>query len=114
MKFSELLGEPEPEEPPASAPDPEPISVFTPVPVAPPESRVPEAAAIEETPTIPPPTVPAPAPTAAPPGGSRSGLAELNVHQPVAAPVEDGSMVEQLTGLDEVVDDLLPSRRGRK
>ena len=98
MKFSELLGEPEPEsEHPET--DAEPISVFAPVPVSPPPE-------------------PAPAPDqAAPPvpAGGRSGLAELNVRPPIPeAPTEDSSLLDQLTGLDVIVDDLLPSRRGRR
>jgi hypothetical protein len=125
VKFSDLLGEPEPEDErdlPAS--EAEPISVFAPVPVTPPSPPV----AAEPSPPPPPvPAVPrfnAPPPvpepsrfTAAPPetAGGRSGLAELNVRQPVAeAQTEESSVVDQLTGLEAVEDDLLPSRRGRK
>ena len=120
MKFSDLLGEPEPEEErelPAS--DAEPISVFAPVPVAPPSEPV----AVEPPPPpLPdpprfnaPPPASAPPPAPASPSGGRSGLAELNVRQPVPeAPTVASSLVDQLTGLDAVEDDLLPSRRGRK
>jgi hypothetical protein len=51
------------------------------------------------------------------PATGRSGLAELNVRQPgSSSPAEaDASVVDQLGGLTEIVDDLLPSaRRGRK
>jgi hypothetical protein len=124
VKFSDLLGEPEPEEErelPAS--DAEPISVFAPVPVAPPSEPV-----VEQPPPPPPPVPEAPRFNAPPPlparppsteptaaAGGRSDLAELNVRQPTAEmPTEESSLVDQLTGLDAVVDDLLPSRRGRK
>jgi hypothetical protein len=45
----------------------------------------------------------------------RSDLASLNVHQPAPAPEPPrSSVLDQLAGLDEVVDDLLPPRRSRK
>ena len=47
---------------------------------------------------------------------ARGGLAELNVRQPVGAatvPVES-PVSDQLIGLTEIVDDLLPSGRRRK
>jgi homeobox protein ESX1 len=195
VKFSDLLGDPEPEreEPKEAAADPaapapesgsEPITVFAPVPTAPPrpeasrpdpprldpsnpipppplpaveprsesERAVPpipplpplpplrphevttETAAVAArvpTPSTPPPPIPpVPAATSTPvasapnpatpsgllPGG-RSGLAELNVRQPpgVPIPTADSSVSDQLTGLSEIVDDLLPSsKRGRK
>ena len=126
MKFSDLLGEPEPEEEPASTAD-EPIGVFAPVPM--PETQPPAAPPLPTPPPVPPvpatplaaddPTEPATpvaaAPTVPPPTGGRSGLAELNVHQPVPEPPPTESPLgDQLTGLDEVVDDLLPPRRGRR
>ena len=115
MKFSDLLGDPEPEsraEVPTPAADAEPISVFAPELATPPETT--------------------PRPSTSPvsrwadnviiPETGRSGLAELNVRQPVAGAAtgglvatDDGSMSDQLTGLTEIVDDLLPSgRRNRK
>ena len=46
------------------------------------------------------------------PSTGRSGLAELNVRQPVTAPAPEPSpLSDQLLGLTEVVDDLLPSGR---
>lgn len=108
MKFSELLGEPEPE-PEQPAPDSEPISVFAPVPASPP------ARPTAESPPSPPPNAPR---TSQPPmtAAGRSGLAELNVPQPVSeAPTEPSRLADQLIGLTDVVDDLLPSgRRHRK
>jgi hypothetical protein len=115
MKFSDLLGDPEPEpraEGATPATDAEPISVFAPEPAAPPA----------------PVPVVAPNPAASPvsrwadnvvnPTTGRSGLAELNVRQPpagvVAATPADGSVSDQLIGLTEIVDDLLPSGRRRK
>jgi hypothetical protein len=111
MKFSDLLGDPEPEsqpEVPPPAADAEPISVFAPDPVA--------------------PRAPAPRPPASPVSRwadnvissetGRSGLAELNVRQPasgvVAATPDDSTVTDQLIGLTEIVDDLLPSGRRRK
>lgn len=103
MKFSDLLGEPEPE-PESELPgtDAEPIGVFAPAssPAPPPLPRF---------------QVPSEAPPAPP--GSRNGLAELNVRPPIQEPPnpEASSVADQLTGLTEIVDDLLPSaRRGRK
>jgi hypothetical protein len=171
VKFSDLLGEPEPEETPAAAPaersgapaEPDPITVFSPVPEpdrppppavppvppAPPVPSVPapsDADATIPTPFVPPPVnppydpvtppfdpvnpplaspgppldpvldAPPPDPTLAigAPGG-RSDLASLNVHQPVPEPEPPRSSVtDQLAGLDEVVDDLLPPRRSRR
>ena len=97
--------------------------MFAPVPVAPPSEPV----AVEPPP---PPLPPRPDPPRfnvpaagfcssallpRPPSGGRSGLAELNVRQPVPeAPTVASSLVDQLTGLEAVADDLLPSRRGRK
>ena len=109
MKFSELLGEPEPEdERELPAPDAEPISVFAPVPVPPPSQPI----AAEPPPPPPPPAPPAPP---APTTGARSELAELNVRQPVAeTPTQESTVLDQLTGLSQVDDDLLPSRRGRR
>jgi hypothetical protein len=47
--------------------------------------------------------------------GGRSDLASLNVHQPAPEPEPTPtSLTDQLAGLDEVVDDLLPPRRGRR
>jgi hypothetical protein len=80
VKFSELLGDPEPE---------------------------------PERPPTPPPT-PAPAAPAPPAPPARSGLAELNVRPETVEPAaDDASVLDQLTGLDEIVDDLLPSARRR-
>jgi hypothetical protein len=113
VKFSELLGEPEPE-PELPAEDSEPISVFAPVPTSPPPST------LAEPPPPPPPPVPTgPITSQVPPpmpAAGRSGLAELNVRQPIAeAPTEASPLADQLIGLTEVVDDLLPSgRRNRK
>ncbi|MGZ4736930.1 MAG: hypothetical protein ACXV8R_15085 [Acidimicrobiia bacterium] len=119
MKFSDLLGEPEPE-PGDELPVDEaaPISVFAPAPVAPPpvpDPPLPPVGSAADATT----ELPAPGHTPTPSGllaGGRSGLAELNVRQPGtdAAPASDASVLDQLTGLDEIVDDLLPSRRGRK
>jgi hypothetical protein len=114
VKFSDLLGEPEPdEERELPAPDSEPISVFAPVPVPPPSEPI-----AAEPPPPPVPEAPrfnAPPPGPAPTAGPRSGLAELNVRQPVAeTPTQESAVLDQLIGLDEVVDDLLPSRRGRR
>lgn len=146
MKFSDLLGEPEPEREvpeeaatdvavPAPEPGSEPITIFAPVPVTPrqdpPVPSVPPLPPHDVTteapitPRVPvpsqplPPSPPAPAVPATPSGflpGGRSGLGELNVRQPpgVATPTADSSVSEQLTGLTEIVDDLLPSKRGRK
>ncbi len=107
MKFSDLLGEPEPdpEQPdPAQPSEVEPISVFAPVPT----SRPPGV------PPLPSPAPPLGAPAA--PVAGLSGLAELNVHRPVPeAPAEPSALADQLIGLTEVDDDLLPSgRRNRK
>jgi hypothetical protein len=164
VKFSDLLGEPEPEDRRASAPaddsgepaEPDPITVFAPVPevspnrppppvpyepdldatipalepVAPIEPLAPmppiEAdATVPAMPPVPPPVNPpldpfldAPPPdptlTVGTPTG-RSDLASLNVHQPAPVPEPPRSSVQdQLAGLDEVVDDLLPPRRGRR
>ena len=115
MRFSELLGEPEPEsEVPAT--DAEPIGVFAPVPAPSP----PETTSMQSEPTPPPlptatPAAPAPVTPVAPVTvGARSGLAELNVRPeiPVAAAVES-TVADQLVGLETVVDDLLPSSRHR-
>ncbi len=55
------------------------------------------------------------APAATPAPGGRSDLASLNVHQPAPPPeAPRSSVLDQLAGLDEVVDDLLPSRRNRR
>jgi hypothetical protein len=172
VKFSDLLGEPEPEDRRAAEPverpgeaEPDPITVFAPVPevspnrpppaapfepdvdatipaappvpvapapvapvepVAPIEPRAPIGdATIPAMPPVPPPVnppldpfldAPPPDPTFAvgSPTG-RSDLASLNVHQPAPVPEPPRiSMQDQLAGLDEVVDDLLPPRRGRK
>jgi hypothetical protein len=111
MKFSDLLGDPEPEpqnESPTPAVDAEPISVFAPEPVTPP------------TPAARPPASPVSrwADNVISAQTGRSGLAELNVRQPaagvVAATPDDGSVSDQLIGLTEIVDDLLPSGRRRK
>jgi hypothetical protein len=107
MKFSELLGEPEPEQdepqPAAELSDPatEPISVFAPVPV---ETPAPPAAVVY--PGDPPEPVAQP----------RTGLAEVNVRREAEVPTEAVETTDRIAGLDEVVDDLLPStfrRRGR-
>jgi hypothetical protein len=118
MKFSDLLGEPEPD-PRSELPtqDAEPISVFAPDPESPPPVGTPSGTG---------PVEPRPRPATTPvsrwadnvvaPTG-RSGLAELNVRQPGSSPPTtwDASVVDQLVGLTEIVDDLLPSaRRGRK
>jgi hypothetical protein len=109
MKFSELLGEPEPEhDPELPASDSEPISVFAPVPVAPPTAPTPAV-------SVPPPPPPPPGSMAPPVTGARSGLAELNVRQAAPeAPTMESSVQDQLIGLTEVVDDLLPSGRARR
>jgi hypothetical protein len=114
VKFSELLGEPEPE-PQQPAKASEPISVFAPVPTTPP----PASPNVEPPPPPPPPPPTAPITSQVPPpmpSAGRSGLAELNVRQPVTAPSPEPSpLADQLLGLTEVVDDLLPSaRRHRK
>jgi hypothetical protein len=163
VKFSDLLGEPEPEETPAAspaerrgAPDrPDPITVFVPVPEpdpAPPPAPMPTSSEEDVTvpvrsvpppvnppndgidppfdPVIPPidPVLDAPPPVdpfldPTPPDppvgvgdvGRRSDLASLNVHQPAPEPdPAHTSLTDQLAGLDEVVDDLLPPRRGRR
>jgi hypothetical protein len=164
VKFSDLLGEPEPEETPAALPaDPEgppvqvhSITVFAPVPEtdptpppATPEAPVPPLPASGDAdPTLAVPAVPPPVdppfdpvtppfdpvtppldridvasevdgppldPTVAVVPGGRSDLASLNVHQPAPPPEPPrSSLVDQLAGLDEVVDDLLPPRRGRR
>jgi hypothetical protein len=125
MKFSDLLGEPEPEpESDLPGPDAEPISVFAPVPTPPAPPVVP--AGVDPAPPgvttasgrreLTEPPLPGPA-IPEPPPGSRSGLAELNVRRPVPeTPVtDDSSVLDQLVGLTEIVDDLLPSaRRARK
>jgi hypothetical protein len=112
VKFSELLGEPEPE-PELPATDPEPISVFAPVSTTPPPS--PSAAPPPPSPPAPTAPITSQVPPSMPAAG-RSGLAELNVRQPIAeAPTEASPLADQLIGLTEVVDDLLPSgRRNRK
>jgi hypothetical protein len=47
--------------------------------------------------------------------GARSDHASLNVPQPAPEPEPTPtSLTDQLAGLDEVVDDLLPPRRGRR
>ncbi len=138
MKFSELLGEPEPERDRDLPEEAEPISVFAPVPVAVPPSTPsvaypttpPEPVAPRPTVAPPPPPEPgAPAPSFAPaapvappsappvaPAPPRTGLAEVNVPQEAAAPDPEISEVDALSRLEAVVDDLLPStsRRGRK
>jgi hypothetical protein len=97
MKFSELLGEPEPD-PELPESDSAPISVFAPVPVAPSA-----------------PAAPVASPTSAAPAAPRSGLAELNVRQVAPEPpTPESSVQDQLIGLTEVVDDLLPSTRTRR
>jgi hypothetical protein len=113
MKFSDLLGDPEPEsraEVPAPAADAEPISVFAPEPVTPPvtAARPPASTVSRWADNVVPPT-------------GMSGLAELNVRQPVAGTVPgaiadpDASVSDLLTGLTEIDDDLLPGvRRSRK
>ena len=116
MKFSDLLGDPEPEpesraEVPAPEADSEPITVFAPEPVTPPETPPrPSASPVSRW-----------ADNVVTPATGRSGLAELNVRQPVADAVPgvvagpDASVSDQLIGLAEVDDDLLPAaRRGRK
>jgi hypothetical protein len=58
---------------------------------------------------------PPPDPTVTVAGTGRSDLASLNVHQPAPAPEPPrSSVLDQLAGLDEVVDDLLPPRRHRR
>jgi hypothetical protein len=111
MKFSELLGEPEQEQehqqseqhaPPApdgAATVGEPISVFAPVPV---ERPAPPAAV--EYPSDPPDPVARP----------RTGLAEVNVRQEAEVPTEAVETSGGIAGLDEVVDDLLPSTYRRR
>lgn len=127
MKFSELLGEPEPERDHDLPEEAEPISVFAPVPVAAPPattsvaypSAPPEP--VTPRPTVAPvpllePTTPAPpVPPALPHVASapRSGLAELNVRQEFAPPVDDEPEIDGLAHLEAVVDDLLPSTRAR-
>jgi hypothetical protein len=129
VKFSELLGEPEPE-PELPAKESEPISVFAPVPTSPPPGSTAEPPPPAPPPSTPPPlprypatndpssapTVPVPAQAPPIPAPGLSGLAELNVRQPVAeAPTEQSPLADQLIGLTAVEDDLLPSgRRGRK
>ena len=131
MKFSELLGEPEPSESEhdreRELPDAaEPISVFAPVPVAAPPSTPsvvypsapPEPVAPRQSFTPVPPATPQP--TAPPDVASapRSGLAEVNVRQeaPHPAPIDEPPAIDGLANLEAVVDDLLPSagRRGKK
>jgi hypothetical protein len=111
VKFSELLGEPEPD---PEQPETDPIGVFAPVPA--PTPPVPPTPPVASEPPPPPPAVPPvpPVPPAGPAGFS--GLAELNVRQPVPeAPTEPSPIGDQLVGLTEVDDDLLPSgRRHRK
>jgi hypothetical protein len=168
VKFSDLLGEPEPEETPAAPPaersgaaaEGDPITVFAPVPEVSPNRPPPpvpyepdlDATVPAVTPVLPTPievapiapvapfeadrTIPAMAPVpppvnppldpvldAPPPDPTlaagtptgRSDLASLNVHQPAPAPEPPrSSVLDQLAGLDEVVDDLLPPRRSRK
>ena len=106
MKFSELLGEPEPD-PEKPETEDDPISVFAPIP-----PPTPPVASSAEPPPPPPPPPPA---SAADPTGF-SGLAELNVRQPAPeAPTEPSPIGDQLIGLTQVDDDLLPSgRRHRK
>lgn len=143
MKFSELLGEPEPERERDLPEESEPISVFAPVPVATPPATTsvayptappepvappPTVAPVPPPPETAPPAPPAPpaltevprAPTEVPPTPTevpaipRSGLAEVNVRQePPPAAAEDPE-TDALAHLEAVVDDLLPSRRGRK
>jgi hypothetical protein len=116
VKFSDLLGEPEPEERPADASaersgEPDAITVFAPVPEASPDPPPP---LVDRAPD---PVLDAPQdpPLAAVVPTGRSDLASLNVHQPAPAPEPPrSSVLDQLVGLDEVVDDLLPPRRGRK
>jgi hypothetical protein len=186
VKFSDLLGEPEPDDEPAAPPaersgapaEPDPITVFAPlpevspnrppppvpfepdvdaaipavppVPPAPVEPIAPVApippleadATIPAMPPVPPPVnppldpvldapprdpvldvapldpvldAPPPDPSFTPAGAGRSDLASLNIHQPAPAPEPPhSSVLDQLAGLDEVVDDLLPPRRNRK
>jgi hypothetical protein len=129
MKFSEMLGEPEPEREQPDEPDP--ISVFAPVPVSspsppttveypttPPEPVTP-ASHSQPGPAMPAPPVPAPPAPAVPEAEPRNGLAEVNVRQSVAAPADEADTAADpmvgLAGLDVVVDDLLPSaRRARR
>jgi hypothetical protein len=166
VKFSDLLGEPEPDDRRATAPaddsgeptEPDPITVFAPVPEVSPNRPPPPVpyepdldatipavtpvplepvapvapvapfqadATIPAMPRVPPPVnppldpvldAPPPDPTLAvgTPTG-RSDLASLNVHQPAPVPEPPRSSVQdQLAGLEQVVDDLLPPRRGRK
>jgi hypothetical protein len=112
-----------------------PVPAVPPLPPLPPlrphdaTAAAPITAPRVPAPSVPPPPTPVTPLTPAPPTpakpatpsgllpGGRSGLAELNVRQPpgVATPSADSSVSEQLTGLTEIVDDLLPSsRRGRK
>jgi hypothetical protein len=136
MKFSEMLGEPDPAR--ETPEEPEPISVFAPVPTTPPptsaswvddpatatwvndtptstwvdENAVPPEPVTPENPSLPGPAMPAP------PLAPRSGLAEVNVLSPSTAPTQEVEPVDELTGLaglTVVDDDLLPSaRRSRK
>ena len=130
MKFSEMLGEPDPAR--ETPEEPEPISVFAPVPTTPPpttaswgdDAAAPPApvtptAVPPVSPSLPGPAVPAPPLEFAPaePVAPRSGLAEVNVLSPSTAPtepVETFDEVAGLAGLTEVDDDLLPSARRRK
>jgi hypothetical protein len=139
MKFSELLGEPEPEHErdlERDLPDEaEPISVFAPVPVAtppsppavvypsaPPEPVAPRPVAdvpppppvpVLPIPPVPPMPPAAPEPPREPPTGLRAGLAEINVRQESAVPTDETPGADPLTYLETVDDDLLPSRSRR-
>jgi hypothetical protein len=126
MKFSELLGEPEPERERDLPEEAEPISVFAPVPVAAPPATTSVAyptappEPVAPRPTVAPiPTTPAPPAPRTPPEGPatpRSGLAEVNVRQEAPPPLVEEPEIDALVHLEAVVDDLLPStsRRGRK
>jgi hypothetical protein len=118
MKFSELLGEPEPERDLPDE-DAEPISVFAQVPVTPPPDPGRPVDPAMPPPAVPPAVVPpstVPPPAAPAPVGARSGLAELNVrHAPLPAPATtESGVLESLDQLETVDDDLLPSGRHRR
>lgn len=133
MKFSEMLGEPEPDRERDLPEEPEPISVFAPVPVATPPATTsiayptapPDPVAPPSTvaPVPPPPATAPPAPPPPPevpprplevPATPRSGLAEVNVRQEAPPAAAEDRETDALAHLEAVVDDLLPSRRGRK
>jgi hypothetical protein len=123
MKFSEMLGEPDPER--EVPQDPEPISVFAPAEAPPPPTAaefppLPPDPESPPRPALPGPAMPAPplsAPFAAP-DAPRSGFAEVNVVSPATAPTESLEGIapaDELAELPIVDDDLLPSaRRARK